>query len=80
MPRLIVEAGTVESERRAPWGTALFDTPEPEALGVQLKGMFDQLSEGPMPSRLVDLADALEAAFQRGDLYAACAKSKPARR
>ncbi|CAN5359042.1 hypothetical protein BH09PSE2_BH09PSE2_19030 [soil metagenome] len=77
MPRVASE----ETVGAVPWGGgAVYDTPEPEALGVQLKGLFDQLSEGPMPSRLVDLADALEAAFQRGELYAPCAKDRPARR
>ena len=57
----------------------ILDTPEPEPLGDQLKGLFDQLSEGPMPSRLVDLADALEAAFQRGELYAPCSKDRSSR-
>ena len=38
-------------------------------LGDQLKVMFGELSAGPMPSRLLDLADRLEEAFQRGDLF-----------
>ena len=48
----------------------LHDTPMPEPLGDQLKGLFDHFSEGPMPDRLLNLADALEEAFQRGDLHA----------
>jgi hypothetical protein len=31
--------------------------------------MFDGLTAGPMPDRLLQLADALEEAFQRGELY-----------
>ena len=38
-------------------------------LGDQLKGMFDRVVTGPMPARLLDLADRLEEAFQRGDLF-----------
>ena len=53
----------------------VFDTPTPGPLGDELKGMFDILCDGPMPKRLLDLADALEEAFQRGDLHAApCAR------
>ena len=48
--------------------------PAPE-LGDQLKRMFGDMTAGPMPSRLVELADALEAAFQRGELV-----DKPCRR
>lgn len=50
-------------------GSKEFDTPMPEPLGDQLKGLFDNLSEGPMPRRLIDLADALEEAFQKGELH-----------
>ena len=42
-------------------------------MGEQLKVMFGEMSAGPMPSRLLDLADRLEEAFQRGDLFA-CSK------
>ena len=45
------------------------DTPMPEPLGDQLKGLFDNGAQGPMPKRLIDLADALEDAFQRGELH-----------
>lgn len=45
------------------------DTPMPGPLGEQLKGLFDHFSDGPMPDRLLNLADALEEAFQRGDLH-----------
>ena len=40
-------------------------------LGDQLKGMFDRVVTGPMPARLLDLADRLEEAFQRGELFEA---------
>ena len=46
--------------------TALNAAPE---LGDQLKIMFGDMTAGPMPSRLLELADALEAAFQRGELF-----------
>ena len=39
----------------------------PETMGVQLKCAFDRMS-GPMPNRMQELADALDAAFQRGEL------------
>lgn len=52
--------------------TALNPAPE---LGDQLKRMFGDMSAGPMPSRLLELADELEAAFQRGELF-----DKPCRR
>ena len=38
-------------------------------LGDQLKRMFGEVSADPMPSRLLELADALEEAFQRGELF-----------
>ena len=44
-------------------------------LGDQLKVMFGEMSAGPMPSRLLELADRLEEAFQRGDLFE-CAKRR----
>jgi hypothetical protein len=37
-------------------------------LGDDLKALFDVLCEAPMPPRLVELVDALELAFQRGEL------------
>lgn len=40
-----------------------------EALGRELKSMFDSLTAGPLPPRLLELADALEEAFQRGELF-----------
>ena len=49
-------------------------TAQPE-IGDQLKRMFGDMTAGPLPDRLVDLADALEEAFQRGELFA-----PPARR
>ena len=41
-----------------------------EQLGCELKVMFDSLTAGPLPDRLVQLAEALEAAFLRGELVA----------
>jgi hypothetical protein len=38
-------------------------------LGDELKTMFDSLTNGPLPDRLLQLADALEEAFNRGDLF-----------
>jgi hypothetical protein len=38
-------------------------------LGCELKHMFDALTAGPLPDRMVQLADALEEAFQRGELF-----------
>ena len=44
--------------------------PTPQAqLGCELKTMFDTLTAGPLPDRLVQLADALEEAFSRGELF-----------
>lgn len=43
---------------------------QPE-IGDQLKRMFGEITDGPMPIRLLDLADRLEEAFQRGDLFEA---------
>jgi hypothetical protein len=37
-------------------------------LGGELKAMFDSLTAGPLPDRLVQLADALDEAFHRGEL------------
>ena len=51
-------------------------TPEPsvvrveEALGAQLKSYFDDLTSGPVPDNLLRLTEALEAAFERGELRA----------
>jgi hypothetical protein len=42
--------------------------PVQERLGCELKTMFDNLTAGPLPDRLVQLADALEEAFRRGEL------------
>ena len=39
-----------------------------EALGVQLKSYFDDLTSGPVPDSLLKLTEALEAAFERGEL------------
>lgn len=54
---------------QTPAESRVFDTPAPGALGDELKDMFDLMCDGPMPNRLVELADALEAAFQRGELH-----------
>ena len=43
-------------------------TAQPE-IGDQLKRMFGEMTDGPLPSRLLDLADRLEDAFQRGELF-----------
>ena len=40
----------------------------PAVIGGRLKMVFEQATVGPMPDRLMELADALEAAFQRGEL------------
>lgn len=37
-------------------------------IGEDLKMMFDALTAGPMPDRLVHLAQALEEALKRGEL------------
>jgi hypothetical protein len=42
---------------------------ERSVLGDDLKSMFDTITSGPMPERLLQLADALEEAFRRGDLF-----------
>ena len=39
-----------------------------EPLGDQLKTYFDKLTAGPVPDRLLRLTEALEAAFERGEL------------
>jgi hypothetical protein len=44
-------------------------TPAPDQIGDELKVMFGALTAGPMPDRMVQLADALEEAFRRGDLF-----------
>ena len=49
-------------------GAAVPPAGQPD-LGDQLKVMFGEMSAGPMPSRLLELADRLEEAFQRGDLF-----------
>lgn len=51
-----------------PQGAAIAPVSQPD-LGDQLKVMFGEMSAGPMPSRLLELADRLEEAFQRGDLF-----------
>ncbi len=39
-----------------------------QPLGDQLKTYFDGLTAGPVPDRLLRLTEALEAAFERGEL------------
>ena len=39
-----------------------------QPLGDQLKSYFDSLTSGPVPDRLMRLTEALEAAFERGEL------------
>lgn len=39
-----------------------------DPIGGQLKSLFGGLTSGPMPDRLAQLADALEEAFERGEL------------
>ena len=48
--------------------------PASQRIGADLKTMFDNLTAGPMPERLLQLADALEDAFQRGELFETKAK------
>ena len=55
--------------------TATIHVAQPE-LGDQLKAMFGEMTAGPMPSRLLELADRLEDAFQRGELFD-CATRRP---
>ena len=42
--------------------------PPQERLGYELKTMFNTLTAGPLPDRLLQLADALEEAYQQGQL------------
>ena len=39
-----------------------------QPLGDKLKSYFGELTAGPVPDRLQRLTDALEAAFERGEL------------
>lgn len=48
---------------------------QPE-IGDQLKRMFGEMTEGPLPCRLLELADRLEEAFQRGELFEPCATKR----
>jgi hypothetical protein len=47
-----------------------------QQLGGELKTVFDGLTAAPLPDKLMQLADALEEAFQRGDLF----EARPGRR
>ena len=40
-----------------------------DPLGAELKQMFGLLTAGPLPDRMVQLADALDEAFGRGELF-----------
>ena len=51
-----------------PVASGALDLCQPQ-LGDQLKRMFGDVTAGPMPDRLLELADALEEAFQRGELF-----------
>jgi hypothetical protein len=53
--------------RQAQW--PLGASPAQARIGDELKTMFDTLTAGPLPDRLVQLADALDEAFRRGELY-----------
>jgi hypothetical protein len=44
------------------------DTTADAALGDQLKSYFDDIVAGPVPDRLLKLTDALDQAFDRGEL------------
>ncbi len=48
-----------------------------EPLGAKLKSYFDHMALGPVPDRLIDLTEALEAAFDRGELRCCKARVKP---
>ena len=56
-------------EASAPTQWAVLRTPTPDHLGDELKQMFGNLTAGPLPDRMVQLADALEEAFRRGELF-----------
>lgn len=56
--------------------TASLHLVQPE-IGDQLKRMFGDMTAGPLPDRLLTLADRLEEAFQRGELFdPACRRSR----
>lgn len=44
-------------------------------LGAQLKVYFGQLTDGPVPDRLLRLTEQLEAAFERGEFR--CGGARP---
>ena len=48
--------------------TAMGGEPLGPPLGTRLKVYFDGLTAGPVPDHLLKLTEALEAAFERGDL------------
>jgi hypothetical protein len=60
------EAGP-ELDVSLPWPAAAGNAQA--QLGCELKTMFDSLTAGPLPDRLVQLADALDEAFRRGELF-----------
>lgn len=51
-----------------------------DRLGCELKAMFDGLTAGPLPDRLLLLADALDDAFRRGELFESAPSPPPRRR
>ena len=59
-------------------GTTRAAPPQPAApeLGDRLKVMFGEMSAGPLPPRLLELADRLEEAFQRGELFGDCSRRR----
>ena len=58
---------------RTEWSEESEDGP----LGEQLKSYFDGLTTSPVPDTLLRLTEALEAAFERGDLQ--CGKCRTSR-
>ncbi len=58
-----MQASVAQSPREA--SPAVSEQP----LGEQLKTYFDGLTDGPVPDRLLRLTEALEAAFERGELH-----------
>ncbi len=41
----------------------------PQRLGDELKSLYGGLTTAPLPDRMAELADALEEAFRRGELF-----------
>jgi hypothetical protein len=68
------EASGERTEHRRPFVSAPLMQAQ---LGGELKSMFNSLTCGPVPDRLVELTEALEEAFRRGDLCAAQPRRQP---